>query len=357
MECLLNKTSLMQGRTRVLVTHHVSMCLPYAQYITVMREGEIALKGNPQELQALGKFSSILAELDTKNGAKSDDDDSKGKAVEDIEDEGSAERAKAVNDMTSEDDYNTERLRKLAVAKGLDPNADLSAFEGTLIEDEEREAGSVKSEVWFTYFKAAGDQWYWTISLSLLASVQMFNIMQDYWIRIWVQSVKEPSASIYSSVAMSPAIMSDMSRPMVSSLSPVFAVAAPATDSVVEMSLKQHTALYWLGIYFLIGVLSIVWRAVQMIYLYTGAIRASRTLHASLLRAVVHATPRFFDSTPLGRIINRFSRDMQTLDEWSMDILVWWMMDILAVLCIFAIISYVTPAFVLIAIGISVTYA
>ncbi|KAJ1935617.1 hypothetical protein EC988_008427, partial [Linderina pennispora] len=155
---------------------------------------------------------------------------------------------------------------------------------------------------------------------------------------------------------MSPVALPDMSRPIVNSLSSVFAVPL-AADEVAVQSVQQHSAKYWLGIYFLIGVVGIVWRGVQIMYVFGGAIRASRKLHSELLQAVVHATPRFFDSTPLGRIINRFSRDMQTVDEWTMDILVWWLLDIMGVLSIFAIISYVTPAFVLVAIGISVTYA
>ncbi|KAJ2554345.1 hypothetical protein EV175_002618 [Coemansia sp. RSA 1933] len=45
LECLVGNTKLMQGRTRILVTHHVEMCLPHAQYLVMMNEGQIAMKG------------------------------------------------------------------------------------------------------------------------------------------------------------------------------------------------------------------------------------------------------------------------------------------------------------------------
>ncbi|KAJ1787686.1 hypothetical protein LPJ59_005682, partial [Coemansia sp. RSA 2399] len=51
MECLSSKSALMQGRTRVLVTHHVAMCIPYAQYMVMIHEGQITLKGTPDELK------------------------------------------------------------------------------------------------------------------------------------------------------------------------------------------------------------------------------------------------------------------------------------------------------------------
>ncbi|KAJ2868652.1 hypothetical protein GGI22_000746, partial [Coemansia erecta] len=52
LECLSSKSALMQSRTRVLVTHHVAMCLPYAQYMVMIHEGRITLKGTPEEIKS-----------------------------------------------------------------------------------------------------------------------------------------------------------------------------------------------------------------------------------------------------------------------------------------------------------------
>ncbi|TKR75883.1 hypothetical protein L596_017113 [Steinernema carpocapsae] len=46
-----------------------------------------------------------------------------------------------------------------------------------------------------------------------------------------------------------------------------------------------------------------------------GAFRASRVLHNVLLENVVRLPMAFFDTTPLGRILNRFGRDVEVVDD------------------------------------------
>lgn len=45
-----------------------------------------------------------------------------------------------------------------------------------------------------------------------------------------------------------------------------------------------------------------------------GAIAASKKLHCELLQNMMRCPMSFFDTTPLGRIINRFSKDVDTMD-------------------------------------------
>ena len=46
-----------------------------------------------------------------------------------------------------------------------------------------------------------------------------------------------------------------------------------------------------------------------------GGVRASRTLHSVLLRHVLRLPMTFFDATPMGRIVNRFSKDTAMADS------------------------------------------
>lgn len=46
-----------------------------------------------------------------------------------------------------------------------------------------------------------------------------------------------------------------------------------------------------------------------------GNIGAARKLHYNLLLNKLHTPQSFFDTTPLGRIINRFSKDIYVIDE------------------------------------------
>lgn len=46
-----------------------------------------------------------------------------------------------------------------------------------------------------------------------------------------------------------------------------------------------------------------------------GNISAARKLHYNLLANKLHTPQSFFDTTPIGRIINRFSKDIYVIDE------------------------------------------
>lgn len=46
-----------------------------------------------------------------------------------------------------------------------------------------------------------------------------------------------------------------------------------------------------------------------------GALAAAREMHVLLLRYVLHWPMELFDTTPLGRVLNRFSKDVDVLDN------------------------------------------
>lgn len=84
-------------------------------------------------------------------------------------------------------------------------------------------------------------------------------------------------------------------------------MTVPASSTQALPS-AQAQPYFYLGIYAAIalsgGLISICAAVVQ----YTGALRASKSLFELLLRNVVHATMRWYDITPQGRIVNRFSK-------------------------------------------------
>ena len=71
---------------------------------------------------------------------------------------------------------------------------------------------------------------------------------------------------------------------------------------------------YRLGVYAAIGVVQAVTVCYAWIGIVSGTLLASRTLHRKLLLKIMHAPMHFFDTTPLGRIMNRFSKDIDILD-------------------------------------------
>ena len=50
-------------------------------------------------------------------------------------------------------------------------------------------------------------------------------------------------------------------------------------------------------------------------FCYQAAINSSKNLHRKMLESVVRATVHFFDTNPSGRICNRFSKDIELMDE------------------------------------------
>lgn len=49
------------------------------------------------------------------------------------------------------------------------------------------------------------------------------------------------------------------------------------------------------------------------VYIF-GSVRASRRVHEKLIKSVMGTTLRFLDSTPIGRVIARFTQDMRAVD-------------------------------------------
>ena len=72
---------------------------------------------------------------------------------------------------------------------------------------------------------------------------------------------------------------------------------------------------FYIGIYAAISLSTGIVNITGVITQYTGALRASRILFDKLLRTVVRATMRWHDTTPQGRMLNRFSKDVETVDS------------------------------------------
>ncbi|XP_075692907.1 ATP-binding cassette sub-family C member 8 [Rhinoderma darwinii] len=79
---------------------------------------------------------------------------------------------------------------------------------------------------------------------------------------------------------------------------------------------------------------------------WTG-LRVAKKLHNSLLNAIILAPMRFFETTPLGSILNRFSADFNTIDQHIPATLECLSRSTLLCVSALAVISYVTPIFLI----------
>ncbi|MEK2646048.1 ABC transporter transmembrane domain-containing protein [Bdellovibrio sp. BCCA] len=147
-------------------------------------------------------------------------------------------------------------------------------------EDEEREVGAVKGSVYWDYISSLGGDGRYTKPLILTVllcgavGVTLLPLLQKAWL------------SYYSDHQ------------------------------------TQWTALSAVGIYGLIGLSVLVGSLLNHLFWLERGIRAGKNMHDKMLKSVLYSPVRFFDSTPIGRIIQRFSRDIESVDvylQWSFD--------------------------------------
>ncbi len=70
-----------------------------------------------------------------------------------------------------------------------------------------------------------------------------------------------------------------------------------------------------IGIYVTLAAISSVVAWAQYLLYGMGGVRAGKNFHDRMLRSVLGARIRFFDSNPVGRVLNRFSKDLDTIER------------------------------------------
>ncbi|KAJ3148342.1 hypothetical protein HDU86_007451 [Geranomyces michiganensis] len=315
---------LMKDKTIVLVTHAVHLCLPRADHVIVMKSGRVMSQGPPKDIIGKGPGKIDLEtvqteddELETVDESAEDQDSVKGK--------GSAAAS-------------TENLEGAAEVDVVS-TTDSMAFEGNddappedrlmvrLIQDESRARGSVKSEVYWSYLGAAGGILF-GIGLSVAyTGVQLSAIMTDWWLKQW--------ASAYRT-----GLSSSSSLDVLAVQSSEGAMFAPRD--------KQHVNVdYYLAIYAAIGGVSLLALLFRIVVVYSGSLRASRTLHNTMLAKLLRAPMRWFDVTPMGQTLNRFSKDTQTIDQEVASYSGEFLANAIAAVAVVILIGVISPTFVI----------
>lgn len=112
----------------------------------------------------------------------------------------------------------------------------------------------------------------------------------------------------------------------------------------------------YLIIYVLIGLGGVCITLMRAVLLAYGGLRSAKTLHDNMLYKVVHAPVQFFDTTPLGRVVNRFSKDQYTIDETLPVALGAFMGTSFGVLGAVSVIVSVTPFFLVVVLPLAYLY-
>ncbi|EMD39008.1 hypothetical protein CERSUDRAFT_104287 [Gelatoporia subvermispora B] len=290
---------LLAGRTVILVTHHVELVLPGAFYLVRMLDGRIDTQGTVKELRSHGVLDDITHDESVEAHK---------------EEQKAAEEAETVKTKDVEDEVEAEA----EAIEGNGKPAPPTKKPRKLVEEEKRETGSVKWHIYNTYLKASS-YWTWAILSFLIISTQFLGVTEKFWIKIWGEAYGDSGNTSYVYTFRSFAT-TDHEMVMPDTFSnlhlshPLQAAQMKKGFLGIDWPPAQQHPFFYIGIYAAIalstGLVSITGAITQ----FTGALRASRVLFKQLLVTVVRATMRWHDVTPQGRMLNRFSKDVETVD-------------------------------------------
>ncbi|KZP25984.1 hypothetical protein FIBSPDRAFT_918282 [Athelia psychrophila] len=282
---------LLAHRTVILVTHHVELVLPGTHYLVRMLDGRIDTQGTVEELRSQGVLDDIAHD----------------EAVEVLKEEEAVAVDAAVDaaaDLDGEAEAEAEAKPAGAAKKPR-----------KMIKDEAREYGAVKWSIYNTYLRASS-YWTWGILTVLIVVAQLLGVGEKLWIRQWGNAYGKDynQTAVYSAFSAAEhqlALGGSLSNHHYQHF------LRPTDVSTTDYNLPraQDNPLFYVGIYTMIGFMAAATSILSTIVQYTGALRASRLLFKRLLLAVVRATMRWHDVTPQGRMLNRFGKDIMTIDQ------------------------------------------
>ncbi|CAL8366353.1 unnamed protein product [Gadus morhua 'NCC'] len=322
---------LLKDKTRILVTHGVSF-LPYVDEIVVLVEGAVSEVGSYQSLRATkGAFSEFLdTYAKEENREQGPAAEAVGVEVEEEEEEVSGgEDLQA--DCAPEDvvtgtlkregsirrslrSQGSVRLRSNSSSPKKELATDLKKGQ-RLIEKETMETGQVKFSMYLQYLRAVG--WGYSSMMFLMYLVQnVAFIGQNLWLSDWTTDSVD-----------------------------YFNMTYPAS--------KRDTRV---GVFGALGVAQGLFVFLGTLFMAEGSVSASSILHSRLLHTILRVPMVFFDTTPTGRVVNRFAKDIFTVDEALPQCFRSWILCLLGVVGTLFVICLTTPTFAVVIIPLAVVY-
>ncbi|CAM1304666.1 Uncharacterised protein g3835 [Pycnogonum litorale] len=265
----------LNDKTRVLVTHGLSY-LRDCDYVYVMKNGTISQQGTFDELMSQrGTFADIIIQYLQQNknedlSSLSDEEILKLDNV--LSNDIKIDVKEAISNVESaenkeETDLALAGVRRLsAISFHGQISVNSRNHDGKLIEAENVATGRTKKGIYLTYLRHMGAMMAILTPVGI-AGFHVAEVLANQWLSIWSQD----------------------------------AVNSTNTD-------------YRLGVYGTLGIVQVIAMSVGCIALAIGTTKASRHIHNSMLQNVIKSPMSFFDTTPIGRILNRFSRDVNIMD-------------------------------------------
>lgn len=310
---------LMIGRTRILVTHNVKVCVPQSSHVVVLSKGRIMAQGDPVQVMSSGALGEDI-----------------------FQPEPSLPHSLATSHNLNSSIQGNDNL----IDSKFHGPAGISA---AMLEN--KAEGGIKKEAIRFYLAAMGSSYFWIIAFLILVGQQFSSVATSIWIGEWSNSYQpkpmnpknrlQPIARTQHHIATSNCLLTNTcgwSSPYVSSF--VFN-AKPIAIS------NNDDAMYYPKGYALLSVIYLGMCIARTSFIFWGSLRASEKIHIRLLNAVTKAKLDFFDCTPLGRLMNRFSKDIESIDQEIAPFSIALLECAFQIITTVILISNITPSFLI----------
>lgn len=260
-KCLLKYVA---DKTRVLITHNLDY-LKYVDYIYMMENGRIIHEGTLEALKTTAKFNELLNKTHTQT------EESKTSTIDGIEDDEGGEDTK--HRQKKDIEHQPKESNEIEIVSDEKSKTKTDEIIQSLIIAEDREKGRIKGSTFRTFYRMWGGGKYFYVIL-IVAILKEFCIHgSSPFLAYWGNN--------------------------------------PSLLSVSK----------FLTIFILLSFGSLFFQAVVFGMSYARTYTCSSQLHVDMVRSILQAPLNlFFDRVPTGRILNRFSGDVERIDTgmpWS----------------------------------------
>ncbi|NWX88406.1 MRP4 protein, partial [Nothoprocta pentlandii] len=251
----------------VLVTHQLQY-LRAASQILILKDGKMVGKGTYAEFLRSGiDFASLL---------KKDEEGEQPSVPGTPNLKASRNRTFSESSVWSQDS---------SVHSQKDGAAEQPPVENALaaMPEESRSEGKISLKVYRKYFSAGAN--YFVIFILVLFNIlaQVAYVLQDWWLSYWANSQEKLNVT---------------------------------TNGNNGGNETEHLDLnFYLEIYAGLTVATILFGIIRSLLVFQVLVNSSQTLHNKMFQSILKAPVLFFDRNPIGKILNRFSKDIGHLDD------------------------------------------
>jgi len=291
----------LKSKINILVTHQVHF-LTNVNKIIYLSDGEIKIQGCFADLIKTGINMDMIINSKSKENIEKERLNSLNSTniQEIIKSDDKINQSIELLAAVSSNQFLNATSSSLNIVKST-RKLDVSEIEENdqLDEEETKKSGVLSWKNYFVYFKVGGGFFGCIFNFVVFISAQVLVVLADYWVSNW-SSLEDidmlNKIKTLSNITNCSNCTFDISH-----------------DNIQTELFKDR--YYYYNVYCLLIGSALIIGTLRTIIFYKLCINSSKYLHKKMFKSVMFTRIRFFDLNPLGRIMNRFSKDIGVVDE------------------------------------------